>query len=1298
MMLTRFHAGVRLALLVATTVLPTVVSAQTFPANDNSLGPTLTADGQKLAFFSTASNLVRGDTNGLEDVFVLDRSTNQMTRVSVNSAGQESDGQSYGAAIDSTGGFVVFASNASNLVLGDTNRTHDVFRKNLTDGSIVRVNVDAAGAQVAATGLVRFPRVSPGGRFVSWHACMPGLVPGLAVNCRMFLKDTLTGGVFAPGGSTVGATTGSVASRVVLIQLTRATRASLAFTTTESLVAADTNSAQDVYLGTLTFSGGTPQFVYTLVSRNSAGTNGGNGASGSPSGESAMPPGISGNGERIAYFSPATDIVAANPCNLVGRKAFVYDVSEGTNSCESGVIPTGVPVNLAPDGNHIVYHSGGSGGAWNLEAVRDGSIAPIGIGTGRQGGSRLEITGRGAVSDGATVAAFVNDFTDPVNLRNDTRDRVLVYNAGSPTLTVASNGRIGTEEDGHSRVASISANGGFVAFSSYASGYDATDPGADRDVFLRNLASGALTRISALLATPKADARWPDVSSDGSKVVFLASATQCAGGLGEVWLWTAPGTISCLDDVNPSGSSSLVGSEYQQPSISDDGSTVAFAAEPASGVETLYRKTLPAGIPVAVAPYIAFEALTFQLSGTGRYLVYGDTSGAGSSGAEGCFPNFAVKRYDALGQPQVISKFNTTNTPASGSWASISPDGAYVAFVSCDNLANESFPPAGTKVFLWSARTNTVTRLGGSFFGRTAATVKARTRVSNQGLYVAYIADNICINRCGTRNRSVMLYDSVTRGLRTVSATPAFNRANGPSGVFDDLGFDTELYSLDIDATARKVVFGSAATNLVPRDFNAADDVFVVDTPSQAIARVSAFGSGLAGDRDRVGPSLSGNGAVIAYGLRDRDGAIASTGAIVARDGEVLAKGLGSKWGDIAVNNPVSGGELVITTAPGGGAANGDSGEPDVSGDGTVVVFSSNASNLTAAPDNNNVTDVVIYEMQTATNTAVSASGNGPSADPAVTTNALGDKWVAAFSTDATNLQTTGVTSDTNGDSDVVVATEGVGTELVSRADGAAGVIGNGPSGEATVLSGGTMVAFSTLATNLKPAVSDTNAASDVVLRDLVADVNIVLSDPDGAGPLEADGPSSDPTIAKPSFSADPWIAAFESDATNLRGLDTDSNANTDIYLRLPSGEIRLVSHRVGDVTMTASGTSTSPELSPDGLNLVFISNADDLIANDGNGLPDLFVYNVVTQSIARISQGAAQLDSNDLALAGDIATDANGNAVAVFDSAATNLTPIPDTEEAFDVYYTDGNGNIVPVGPADLMFRSGFENIQIQP
>ena len=114
-------------------------------SNGHSHAPSISSDGAFIAYSSYAFNLVAGDVNGYEDVFVFDRVNKTATLASVDSSLSQGDNDSSGAAISGDGKFVAFASYASNLVTGDTNFVSDVFVHEMASGATVRASVDTSG-------------------------------------------------------------------------------------------------------------------------------------------------------------------------------------------------------------------------------------------------------------------------------------------------------------------------------------------------------------------------------------------------------------------------------------------------------------------------------------------------------------------------------------------------------------------------------------------------------------------------------------------------------------------------------------------------------------------------------------------------------------------------------------------------------------------------------------------------------------------------------------------------------------------------------------------------------------------------------------------------------------------------------------------------------------------------------------------------------------------------------------------------------------------------------------------------
>ncbi len=147
------------------------------PGNDYSWSPSVSGDGRFVAFYSKASNLVPGDTNQVSDVFVKDLETGEITRVSVDSSGAQGNKGSAHPSISQDGRWVAFQSLANNLVLGDTNNLEDVFLHDRQTGSTVLVSVDPMGNAVSV-GASASASISSDGKRVAFASRSGGLVAG----------------------------------------------------------------------------------------------------------------------------------------------------------------------------------------------------------------------------------------------------------------------------------------------------------------------------------------------------------------------------------------------------------------------------------------------------------------------------------------------------------------------------------------------------------------------------------------------------------------------------------------------------------------------------------------------------------------------------------------------------------------------------------------------------------------------------------------------------------------------------------------------------------------------------------------------------------------------------------------------------------------------------------------------------------------------------------------------------------------------------------------------------------------
>jgi len=160
--------------------------------NGASFSPSISSDGSRVAFMSAATNLVDGDTNRYLDVFVCDRSTGAISRVSVATGGGQGNGDSILPAISGDGTVIGFKSLANNLVDGDHNGVVDVFAHDSKTGTTERISVNFLGGDAND---VSFPPVlDSAGRFVAFGSLGTNLVtPDVNQSADVFVRDRQIG-------------------------------------------------------------------------------------------------------------------------------------------------------------------------------------------------------------------------------------------------------------------------------------------------------------------------------------------------------------------------------------------------------------------------------------------------------------------------------------------------------------------------------------------------------------------------------------------------------------------------------------------------------------------------------------------------------------------------------------------------------------------------------------------------------------------------------------------------------------------------------------------------------------------------------------------------------------------------------------------------------------------------------------------------------------------------------------------------------------------------------------------------
>jgi Tol biopolymer transport system component len=373
-----------------------ITGAEEQGSNGSTLGST-SDDGQVIAFWSKADNLVDGDMNGRSDVFIRNRCANWTVRVSVSTEGFQGNGDSLNGHLSGTGRYVVFSSDAANLVPGDTNGARDVFVRDRYAFTTSRVSVATAGAQ--SNGASDWPRISADGRFVVFESAASNLVPGdtngladvflrdraLGQTTRLSLTsaggqangrcygagisdDGLTGVFVSDATNLVHADTNGVSDVFVRDRSMGATaRLSLsgtgvqgngassgalvspdgrwiAFTSTASnLVAFDTNGAADVFL---------KDRLSGITRRESVGPSQANGAS--------RVAGMSSGGRYVMFSSEASNLI--NGDTNGAWDVFVRDRWEAATrrvslGCQGQAVWNCGGTGLSRDGRYVVFNS-----------------------------------------------------------------------------------------------------------------------------------------------------------------------------------------------------------------------------------------------------------------------------------------------------------------------------------------------------------------------------------------------------------------------------------------------------------------------------------------------------------------------------------------------------------------------------------------------------------------------------------------------------------------------------------------------------------------------------------------------------------------------------------------------------------------------------------------------------------------------------------------------------------------------------------------------------------------------------
>lgn len=804
-----------------------------------------------------------------------------------------------------------------------------------------------------------------------------------------------------------------------------------------------------------------------------------------------------------------------------------------------------------------------------------------------------------------------------------------------------------------------SADGRFVVFATLSAAFDAADSNGLIDVYLKDRASGSVTRISRAAGGGVAlggHSGWngfgPDthslaISDDGQRIAFLSDASNLVAGDSNgrrdaflhdrgsgqtIRLSQSAGGVGGNGDsthIAIAGDSSLVVfSSFADNLVAGDGNATLdlFGYTVASGALEIVSLT-DADTPMPAAPSADRGAREPAVSRDGRYVAFITEVNLGASDCVGQCTETWLRDRVAASTVQVSLASGAPGTQAGSTFQpAISADGRFVAWAGTARMAlpdGNSF----ADVFLRDRQLGTTELVSQTSAGSVEHSGCGGPSLSADGRFVALhcngqfgIDDTLLAN-------DVYLRDRRLGQIVRISVSATLGQPGNASQY------------LQITPDGRRLLFDSLAANLVAGDSNGRADVFGLANPLLRDPPSRLASNGI--DPADL-PQVAANGRYVFF---------RTAAALTADD---LNGRIDLYRRDL--HNPDRSGNLVRVSRGSGGADLGsDAGEYSISADGEQIAFVTSAAAIGAGKAT--ATAIALRNMLTGTTRRGSPLGAGAS-KPALS----GDGQRLGFVSADNAL----VAGDSNGVDDVyLVAVDA--PDAPQRVSAAASGDANGASGAPVLSYDGSRVAFETRASNLAAdGTSDSNGSTDVVLRNILTGQTRLVS-ASGGSSLAGGG-------SKPDLSASGNVVVFQ---TSAGALDpADGNGVDDIYaLDLDSGRSTRLS--------LGSGASTQPRISADGTSVAFQSIASDLVAGDGNGVADVFVVDrLLPQAPRRLGRGEGGTEANGASETPALSRDGQ---VIAYRSSASNLAAGDASAASADVLV---NGPLDP----DRVFRAGFE------
>jgi hypothetical protein len=725
-------------------------------ANFESSNPTVSSNGQWIAFESNASNLVTGDLNALSDVFVYDSATKQISLVSAGSGGTSVSGaESHAGQITADGTAVIFWSKGTNIVTGIPNQG-EVYYRDLVAQKTYWVSTNALAMLKAV-----FPAVSPSNVLISQPVATPD---GRYIAFKILFSQVSN-------------------NFVALCDMSNLTTQIIATNAVSGLDQENPNLSISADGKRIAYAGGnTNVYVWDATTGLTVLVNGNLGGTGPANGLSDAPE-ISADGSKVVFESNALDLVEEG---TDGVQIYIRDLSLnstvlvniGMDSSGEDLGGNAVP-GISSDGRYVSFHSlsdsivpGDENGDYDV-FVRDtaqghseliSAAGPTSI-PGVAPGSCADC--QNVVSDDGRFAVFVSnaDLTSiPVfGIQNVYRRDVV----GQTTLlvSVSNDGLRGANLP--CSAVTLSGDGNAVAFASAATNLTSHIPSAQRQIFVRNISSNSTILVSVNVKGLRSavDSSAPSIDRQGKKVLF----SNAGSGFSD--LVNPPTKAGTFVRDLPTETTMAVGQSSAAGRITSDGLYAAAFDQTAIRLTDMIRGSST-----------NYTGSLFSFSHNSRFFIVSKLT----------LPTNTIVVRD------LVEGTETTITGQNLLYPSISDDGRELAGFSVFKT-----PVALSKFVIYNVASQTLNEFPLHF-----QHTQAPPLLSPNGRFVAYETDYSVADTANDTNSfsDVALYDLQSQQLRLISVSHltgfAADSLSIPMAVLDDGSIVFESFADDLSAGA----------------------------------------------------------------------------------------------------------------------------------------------------------------------------------------------------------------------------------------------------------------------------------------------------------------------------------------------------------------------------------------------------------------------------------------------------------------------------------------------------------------